>query len=486
MDKLIHFDLSGRKAQLAVRFFTYGVMTVAVVGLTTLAVMFAMGYRFDKTRGFEQGGLIQFISNPDSASVYVDNQKLDYKTPGRGTFDAGAHKVSMQLDGYKAWEKNVDLAAGQLLWLNYARLLPTTIKTAAVQSLENAVVSLQSPDHKWMLVQTHAGSAEFSLVDMNDPTKTKVTKVTIPDAQLAKKDGKLGQFQFVEWDTGSKHVLVVHTNGDVREFIRFSRSDPDKSINLSNLFRLSIADAHFSGGNADVIYAKTDDVLRKLDISASSASAALVSGVEKFGLYDGATLSYVATDSSDGAPKKVVGIYDEGKAHVVRSYPADVDLQIAYSEYDHHSYLAINAGDGKVDLLRDPTGNSSGVSQFATFNFNKNVAWMKFNVSGRMIAVGNGSDFGTYDIELAKFNEAKFSVDVKSPLQWLDDYYLWSDAGNVLHIVEFDGTNGGDIAKVETGHAINLSADGKKMFSFVRPAGSGSISLQASDMVVKK
>jgi hypothetical protein len=59
-------SLKSKKAKLALRFFTYGVMTLATVLLTTLAVFYALGYRFNRdTFTFEQGGLVQFRSSCD-------------------------------------------------------------------------------------------------------------------------------------------------------------------------------------------------------------------------------------------------------------------------------------------------------------------------------------------------------------------------------------------------------------------------------------
>jgi hypothetical protein len=131
---MFNLDLSSKRAKLAIRFFTYGVMTVASVVLTVLLVFVALGYRLDKGFTFSQGGLVQFRSLPDGASVTIDGQ-LQFNAPNKSNLAAGTHNFTMALAGYHTWSKTADLAPGQLLWLNYARLIPNTITTSTTRAL---------------------------------------------------------------------------------------------------------------------------------------------------------------------------------------------------------------------------------------------------------------------------------------------------------------------------------------------------------------
>jgi hypothetical protein len=76
-------DLSSKRAKLALRFFTYGVMTVASAVLTAFLVFVALGYRLDKDFNFSQGGLVQFRSFPNSANVTVDGKVQNFHTPDK-------------------------------------------------------------------------------------------------------------------------------------------------------------------------------------------------------------------------------------------------------------------------------------------------------------------------------------------------------------------------------------------------------------------
>ena len=484
---MFHIDLSSKRARLALRFFTYGVMTLATIFLTILAVFYAMGYRFNQNDlSFEQGGLMQFRSTPPGAQVVINDKTQSFTTPGRLNMGTGTHTIKMQLNGYRSWQKTVSLAPGQLLWLNYARLFPETITTSNITSFEGVVNAVASPDRKWMLVQPKADQPVFSLVDMNDPKKLVVSDLTIPEAQLTKKDGAFGQFAIKEWDLNSRYLLVEHTNKDMREIVRLDRQRAAGAVNVSRLFSLNISEAHFAGGNANLLYAKTDTVVRSLDVGANTASTVLIAGVEQFTVYGDDTVAFVATrdGATAGSKQRVAGIYTQGKETIARTFAADVKVTIAYSEYTRHAYLAINTGDGTVRILRDPTATTEDNAEIAEFTSARTPEWMKFSSSGRMLVVGNGNDITSYDLELDTRAAWKVAgAETKQPLNWLDDYYLWTDAGGALRVFEYDNTNEREIVKVAEGIGASLSYDGAFLYSFIKNA-SGGYDLQSSQLVL--
>jgi hypothetical protein len=485
---MIHIDLSSKRARLALRFFTYGVMTLATILLTIAAVFYAMGYRFNQNDlTFEQGGLIQFRSVPANAQVVVDDKLQDFSTPGRANLGAGTHTIKMQLNGYRTWQKTVTLGAGQLLWLDYTRLLPDTITTREAANFGDATDALASPDHKWMVVHNKADQPNFQLVDLNDPKKPVLSDLTVPESQLTKDGDSFGAFKLVEWDLSSRYILLEHTVKDTHEYLRLDRQHAASAVNVSRLFSLNITEAHFAGSNPNILYAKTDNVLRSVDIGANSASAVLISGIEQFTVYGNDTVAFVAsrnaTEGNDATKQRIAGIYINGKETIARTYPPTTEVKVVYSEYTRHAYLAITASDNKVTILRDPTATTKDNAQVAVVDLGKRVDWLKFSSNGRMLVLGNGSNVATYDLELDKTSTFTVSgAELTAPLQWLDDYYLWTDAGGSLRIFEYDNTNGRDITTVEPGLTAGLSQDGAYMYSFAKN-GSGQFGLQSSQLI---
>lgn len=483
---MYHVDLSKKRTQIALRFFSYGVMAVATAVLSILAIYYAMGFRFNRNLTIEQGGVVQFRSTPDGARVFTDGQQRD-NTPSRAYLSAGQHTVEMQRDGYRNWQKNVSLTPGQLLWLDYTRFIPNVINTTAQKQFDGVVASLSSPDRRWLLVQDKLNSPVMTLVDLADEELPQFKELAVSDAKLTKKDAKLGNFSLIEWSLDSRHFLVRHNNQDIDELIWVDREKPEAAINLSQLFRLDIGKVHFAGNNPNILYAQTGDVLRRLDVGSNSASAALVTDVTSFVLYGAEDVAFVAERELDTAlksRKQIVGTYRGGKETTIRSFELGKPITIDLTEYFRHRYLAINTGDAQVEIIKDPAEGAQAETTSVTLNLDEPATWLKFSGNGRMLVAGAKKTWATYDLEIAEAYKNQVPSDLASPLEWLDDFHLWIDVGGNLKIVEFDGQNASDITQVAPGFNVSLSPNGQSLFSF-SPVKDSKLSLQSSRLIVE-
>jgi hypothetical protein len=480
-----------KRAQLALRFFTYGIMTLATIVLTALAIFYAMGYRLNQdSLVFEQGGLVQFRSTPEGATVTIDGAAQNFKTPGRANVPSGVHTIAMKIDGYREWRRTVTVAPGQLLWLNYARFFPDSITTTPLKTFTSLSSTLASPDRRWMLFQEKADTPAITIADFANEKDPIYSTLALPDTKVGKgPDGKYGSFGLTEWDLSSRYFIVHQQTATGHEWLRVDRTKPEETVNISQLFKLNIADAHFAGNNPNIMYVLTDGTLRRLDIGSSSASAALVNDVQQFSVYGDDTVSFIAkrrANPNDAASvQQAVGLYKSGKESIVQTHALDVPVRIAYGQYDSHAFLAIHKGNGVVQVLRDPGSGDS--SEFATFALdNKNAEWLRMSNNGRMVVAGAGSSVVTFDIELNRPYESQLAFLGQNnvrPMQWLDDYYMWSDNGDKLNLVEFDGQNDREITTVAPGFGVTLSQNNKVLFSIGKNSTTGAYFLQSSQII---
>jgi hypothetical protein len=486
---MFNIDFSSKRAKLALRFFTYGVMTISTVVITTIMIFFALGYRLDKDFNFAQGGLVQFKTFPESADVYIDGQKQSSRTPSKANLFAGQHTVSMSLQGYHEWTKTFDLAGSELLWLNYARLIPEDVKTSVARDFSNVSSNLSSPDKHWVLLQTESKSPVFVLADISDEKQPKFTDIQIPDSSLTKKNDSYGTFTVVEWDLKSQNILFKHQNADVIEFISLDRSKPNEAVNLTKVFGFNITEAHYSGNSSNIIFANTSGVLRRLDVSSKSASGVLVNKLSSFVVYGDEKIAYVATDDSiaGNEPGQILGVWNKNQPTVVRKYLLDDKIVFNYSEYDGHDYLAVGVqGSNDVNIIRDPADNAEADSAvFAQFSLGMSPKWISFSSNGRMLVAQNNCAFATYDLEESRSYSKTLDIgaEVNAQYRWLDDFYLYTTAGELLHVFEFDGTNLNEVVQVVAGQSVTLSSGGKSLFSIGRGDANG-FSFQRSDMTV--
>lgn len=141
--------------------------TLSVVTIATIAILSMLGYRLDNSNGrLEQGALLQFDSSPGGATVYIDGTNTGLKTGSKQNVVAGTHTVEVQRSGYEKWSRTLDVKAGTLTWLDYARLVPTNRQTKQVAKYDNLVGLTFSPDRKWALAHQDSSLGSFQLVDL--------------------------------------------------------------------------------------------------------------------------------------------------------------------------------------------------------------------------------------------------------------------------------------------------------------------------------
>ncbi len=478
-----HIDFHSKRTQLALRFFTYGVMTVSVVVISALVLLFALGYRFDNTSlSFEQGGLMQFRSTPSAATIRLNDKQLNFRTPGKATVAAGKYDVAMNLNGYHSWSKTVDIERGQLLWLNYARFIPQNITTTSVREFDTLNGSLTSPNRRWIALQPTATDPNFIIADIRNQETPAFNEVSLPAASYTQRDAQPHTFEMVEWDLSGRYLLIRHTVADVEEFIRFDRENPAVAVNLSAVYG-PITRAQFAGNNGNVLYAIINNELRRVQVG-NNETALLVSGATYFVVYRGDRLAFIA-DRND---RREVGMYRDDRETLVADFALDTAVTVSLSAYFNKDYVAIGTGN-TVTVYQDPDEtHNRPVAPFETFTIDQpSVEWLYFSNNGRFIVAQHQGSFTTYDLELADIHKRTFesSQPVTRAFKWLDDYYLWVDLDNSVRIVEFDGANERTITSAVTGQTVSLSDDGESLFSIGRNNADQKLVLQRSQLVLK-
>lgn len=470
-----------KRKQLLQRIAVYSLMSVTVVGLVTVLVFLMLGYRFDRADGtIEQGGLLQFDTEPDGATVTIDGIGFGTRTPSKTTMAAGQHFVTMERNGYKKWQKPIDLVAGSVLWLNYARLIPTELTPQDTANFSNVASALASPDNKWMAIKEDPASPVIRLADLGRED-ARVTNVELPEAAYTKpSEGKAQAFTFSQWDPSGRYLLVKHTYDDTKvEWIVADMEGSDPARNLTTLLGVDAAMPLFSNRDSRILYALVDGDIRRIDIGAATLSGPLVENVASFSLYDRATITYV-TQPNPETKQRSVGYYDEGtaKPRTIRSYSDNgaLPLQLAVDKYFGDPYVAIAHGDVleifEGELPRSDTTDPSSLKAVATVALPGGADYLTFKTNGRFIVAQHGDSYTVYDLELKKMTTTKLkgTAPVTAKLDWLDNYMIWSDRDGMVRFYEFDGANQHDIMPVVSGLDVTLSPSDKYVYGITKSA----------------
>ena len=469
-----------QRKQVAIRFFTYGVMAIATVVGVIVCIGWAMGYRFDLMSGqLSQVALLQFNTFPTGAVVDINGASLSTRTPTRSNIKTGQTKVSMSLTGYRGWSKTVSALPSSVRWLDYARLVPQNVKTESVKTFTNVVDMLPTPDRKWAAVLTSESTGDITLVDLADPKQIKFSVIELSNLHLAT-DGE-SKFKIIEWDKDSRYLLVKHQLGDQAEYLEYDRQDKI-TRNLSSDFGLELTELHFSNAGGDVIYTLTGADLRKINYADKSISAPLATGVTSYVLLgDSGRIVYLSKRVGGGKTSQVISIYDDGKITKLKTYDDAQTTLIGFFRNNDIDYLAVGRGE-MVSVYPDPLKR-----QRQSHDFNKSVAylsspggidWMKVNPTGRFVLAGKGNKVVCYDVETTE--NYSFELARRGEPVWLDGYHLLDVKNGVLNMVEFDGQNAQHLVSGRL--PAFLSANEKYLLSL--DSISGGAVLQRSQMVI--
>lgn len=456
---------------------TYIAMTISVLVIVTGVTLLLLGYRLDTNNGqLEQGAFLQFETVPSGATITIDGQTLNAKTPAKNTVRAGTHTFVMQRDGYEPWQKTLDVKAGTLTWLNYAQLVPKERKTELVTAYDTLAGSLATADGKTMLIQKLSSVPTFDVVDLrSDDVKTSTVTIPATVYSNATTAGVTHTFTIDKWDDGGRYVLILHAYGDKKEWLAMDTRDATATKNVTNLLDLDISSIVFSGTSGNILYALSSGGIRKLDLSAGTISRSLVTNVTNFDLFETNVITFVGTDPAD-ATKRVVGLYREGDtgAHILRSTTSDstTPLHIVTSRYFNQDYVAIAEGP-KVDILRGsyPSSAADDTTSLVSFNnfmFGTNVDRISFSPGGDYLLAQSGVQFTSLDIEHERFNNYTVTVDpsvIVAPFKWLDADHTWSDYTDLLTIREFDGANAATINQALSGQGVAQTQNGRWLYS---------------------
>lgn len=491
---------------IALHSFIYGIMTLAVIVSVTIALGWTMGFRVNLTSGqLSRVALMQFNSFPGGANVSINGATIGSQTATHLNVDAGRKDIIISKTGYRNWSTTVNATPSDVIWLSYARLVPNRVETRELKSFANFTDAqmLASPDKNHLALQL-GNLNDFMMVDVSNSTAPKFVDLKLDVNKLtAPAPGQTDKFVVIEWDPGSRYLLVRHDimNSDnspaSSEIIEVDTQNPSFNNsdvrNLSKDFNVNLTDPHFAGSTGNAFFALTGSDVRKIDYGSNSLSAPLVSNVVNYHLYGNNIFAFTTrTVAPAGQITRVAGVYNDGKIVNVKTFADDQAIDAVFNNSEGTDYLAILHGDAggtsRISIYTAPLNRTNNITNLkpivVTLPFTSDA--FANSTSGRLLVVTNGKNVFTYDLETAE----KYDFQLSAPstqLVWLDDYHLVgiSSNGGQPQLAMFD-FNGQNRQTITTGYgAAALSSDNKYVYSLVNRKTSGgdnTVVLQSSAM----
>ena len=487
-----------------IRTAIYSFMTLTVTVIVALLMLVVLGYQFNNKDGkLEQGGLLQFESIPTGAAVTLDNLRLGSLTNTKSTVDTGNHFVTYTLQGYRQWQKSIDVRPGQIGWLSYARLIPTDIKPETLHEYDTLTGAVASPSRRYMLLHEAIDSPSFTLADVQGDTLRYAT-LTLPTTVFAPTaEGKAQYFTIDSWSEDDNAVLIRHAydDGSKTEWILLDRDSPEKSINISTTYGVSPTSVKFAGHGDNLLFVQTDDTVRRINLDEQTLSRPLASKVARFSIYDEKTIIYTTVPDDKGANTVAYAAVDIASPVTLGTYTKDDVAGFAtMMSYFGKRYVAIVHGQtltvtyGALPTLTD----KGSMKSFATQKLSSDTLELVASRNNRFFVARQLNGFSTYDIELKKYDEtiwagrtpisdaeAAMMEMTATPLKWLDDYSIWADYGGTLRLYDFDGANQQAIMPVAQGTEFNVTLSQNNKYLYAIAKTDNGFTLERARMILK-
>ncbi|MBL8159708.1 PEGA domain-containing protein [Candidatus Saccharibacteria bacterium] len=475
-------DPAIRRRRDRLRFFGYGAMTIATILLAVLSIYFVLGYRVNKSLQVEQGGLMKFDSRPRGATVTLNGVQAR-QTRYQVNAETGEHTIRYEREGYHPWQKTVSLHAGEVLWLEYARLIPTLVTTQPVADLAAVHQASTAPDREWMLLHATPETPVFSLVDARNEGKPVITELALPAAAFTvPAEGKPSLFDIQMWSRDSDFVLIRHSFNDADvEYIRLPVGDPARAENVSRLFGLPLASLRFAEGSNAVFFAQgTDASLLRLDRGDPAKPVTIAKSVVAFDELNEGSVAYAVRPDPAVAERQLFIWQRNGEKRTrIKTINEDVPMQLQFNQYYSHTYLTEVYG-SHLEVTEDPllAPRKTIISQSLSFT----PAALQASPGNRFIMSQTGESIAVFDIELSQLYTFTSPAEARLPLQWADDHHIAMTGNGSLRLVEFDGTNSQHITAFAGIGDVLVGTEGRSLLS-IGKQDNGSLRLQSSTLL---
>jgi hypothetical protein len=472
-------------------FVGYVCVAIAIVIAALILLYQAYGFGLGKNGTVIQNGLTFFSSQPSPANIYVNNQLEPVTTNTRLVLPAGIYHVKLARNGYRDWQRTIELDGGSVEHFDYPFLFPKTVDTKKIQSYASAPgLVTQSPDHRWLLIEQAGSMTSFDIFDLKNPAKPPLT-VSLP-ANLLTSAATSETWQLGEWADDNQHVLLRHDYDGKTEFILLDRTNSGQSLNLNNSLSVNPTSLTLKNKKYDqyYIYDAATAVMQADSLKAPSITPVL-QHVLAYQSYSDDTLLYV-TDSDAPAGNVLVKLRIGNQTSIIRKLPAGTSYLVDLTKYSNVMYVAAgDTGGSKVYIYKDPAGQLAAQPNQAVVPAQvlhvPQPNYLSFSPNAQFIVAANGSHFGVYDIENTNGHNYTTPQALDAPqahATWMDGDRLAMVSAGQLTVFDYDDANQQSLAPASSRYLPAFAPDYKNVYDLVPNAVTGQFELTQASLLI--
>ncbi len=456
----------------------YVLMGIAILFSTVVLIYQANGFGVDKKGQLVQNGLVFYSSQPNPASIYINNVKQSQQTNSRLSIAAGQYAVRLVRNGYLDWQHTLSVQGGDVQHYDYPFLIPKTLTPKAYGTAYADAPSLmsQSRDKRWLLVQPSPESSTFEVYDLKNPTVPPQSFV-VPTEVIA---AGAAVWKLVQWADDNQHVVLSRTEGGNVVYLLLNRADVQQSKNLTTTFNIPTGTILSLNNNKyDQYYLHNPATGELSTISlAAPQPTVIVKNVQAFKTYGTSTVMYV-TSTDAPAGKVAVNLLAGGRTFFLRNLTANSTYLLDMAGYDGAPYVVVGClADNSVYIYKNPESQLRGGAKLAVASRAIRLAsprHMAFSPTAQYIMVQGGTNVAIYDIFLQRLHIYKESTPMDAPQThavWMDGNRLVYVSNGKLRMHDFDQANQHEIVAALPDYLPAFSPDYHYVYTLA-PAASG-------------
>ena len=447
-------------------------MTASVIGIVYVLIFLTQGWKLDEKLKVEQTGLVQFYSSISGSTAEVDHKAIADKTPSKILVSPGDHEFTIWKEGYETWWKKANIKIGEILWLNYARLVPKIKTEKQFLEISNVKSAEQTPNRKkiFTIGESTSGEAEFWLVDISsaEPKKTQISFSSELFSKNSAEEQTTSNFYKIaenltisEISNDNSRAVVSFKNGEITNWLLLDFEKPENSINLTEEFHIDFSKVTISNNDATKLTVLVGTDLREINTSNKTISANILTNVVDFKIYDKENLAFVQKDS---AGKFAVSIRRDSKNTQI-SKDLTVQPKIAIGRYYNESYVHFSVGN-EIKIYKSNNWNEK-MRLVETLKTPFEITDLSLNDESRILLASNSQKYYTFDIELSSEYNSQFATSTQNAKsRWLDNFILCDFENGKLTMNDYDGLNKHTLSLAESNLPFVLSGDEKYIFTF--------------------
>lgn len=459
---------------------------VVIAGAAVLsAVILGYSFNFKGEDGHvqvERLGILQVDSRPNGATVFINDRRHSTNTRARLTPTEGEYSLRIEKQNYRTWQKQVYIKGGELTWVAYPRLIPSTLTPESVADLPDTLADALPSGSSRRYALLESATSPSVRVAMIDREKPEFKTATIPSSVYNNADG--GTFKLHLWSGNERFVILKHIReGKPIEWLVLNIDKPSESLNINRMFGIDeIEEVVFGDSGGGQLYALADGKVRHFDIGSKTISSPLVSDVNNFRLYGDGYILFVTDDESSKTRQFGYTRKNFKQPKVVRTIPLDktkkafIDID---KYYDRFYFLTSNGNEAQLDgssklySLPSSPDDEVNLTNITKLSTKDDIIHLNIADNGQLATVQDGKSFATYNLESTQQHTTEIKPSATGEpqkLRYLDTYLFWGDNNGTLRTYEFDGANQNDIMPIIAKFDATISPSGKYLYGVAKTA----------------